>query len=145
MSKGSSDQFNGTIGSKKELIEALRKQGEKFNEKRLIFITRDINGKIVWLEEGNPGAGFYHMTHDAKTHRSHSKQLFNQFGINEKDIPHFIQKAIQSNKFIEDKKRGIRYYNVKGNDTHYLSIVVGSNGYIITAFPTRKSKIKRRN
>lgn len=84
MSKGSSGQFNGTIGSKKELIEALRKQGEKFNEKILIFITRDINGKIVWLEEGNPGAWFYHMTHDTKTHQSHSKQLFNQFGINEK-------------------------------------------------------------
>lgn len=56
MSKGSSGQFNGTIGSKKELIEALRKRSEKFNEKILIFITRDINGKIVWLEEGNPGA-----------------------------------------------------------------------------------------
>ena len=52
MSKGSSHLFSGTSGEGKALIAEVVASGEISPEK-VVMITRDPNGKIVWLETGN--------------------------------------------------------------------------------------------
>ncbi len=53
MSKGSSHLFSGTSGEGKALIAEVEASGEKISPEKVVMITRDPNGKIVWLETGN--------------------------------------------------------------------------------------------
>ena len=53
MSKGSSHLFSGTSGEGKALIAEVVASGEKISPEKVVMITRDPNGKIVWLETGN--------------------------------------------------------------------------------------------
>ena len=91
------------------------------------------DGSIAWLEQGTSSAGLEHIINN------HGLQ-FAQFGIGEEDIPGLIMDTL-SNKaptqYIPDlvKGGGQFIYNTLGDVEHDFSIVVGSNGYIITAFP----------
>ena len=57
----------GNAGSdgEKEIDENLKKElrnsNIKFNEKDMVFITRDKTGQIFWLENGNSSAGLKHI------------------------------------------------------------------------------------
>ncbi len=53
------------------LIEELRQSDAKFSREKMIFVTRDATGQIVWLEEGNKAAGLNHLK--ARGHMSSSQ------------------------------------------------------------------------
>ena len=71
----------------RELIDAVKARGDKISEKDVVFITKDKNGKIVWLEkghlasEGKLPSGLVHIKH----------KHFSQF--NDKGIPNNLIKG----------------------------------------------------
>lgn len=44
-----------------DLIQELKDNNIKFNENKIMRMTRDADGKVVWLEEGNSNAGYQHI------------------------------------------------------------------------------------
>ena len=116
------------------LFDELRSTGTKFSEEKTVGITRIASdGSIAWLEQGTSSAGLEHII------ENHGRQ-FAQFGIGEKDIPGLIMNTLGNKaptQYIPDlvKGGGQLIYNTLGDVEHDFSIVVGSNGYIITAFP----------
>ena len=96
MSKTNSGLFNTNPLSpiaKKAFIQELRNRGEKFNEEKIVFITKDATGQIIWLEKGNNLAGLEHIM------QRHEKDF-------KKALYYFI---IRSNPFVirHDKNRRI--------------------------------------
>ena len=64
MSKTSSGLFNTnplSSAEKMSFIQELRNRGEKFNEEKMEFISKDATGQIIWLEKGNNFAGLEHI------------------------------------------------------------------------------------
>ena len=50
MSKGDSLLFTGTSGEGRALIDEVIANGDKTSPEKVVMITRDPSGKIVWLE-----------------------------------------------------------------------------------------------
>ena len=78
MSKTNSGLFNTNPLSpiaKKAFIQELRNRGEKVNEEKIVFITKDATGQIIWLEKGNNLAGLEHIM------QRHEKDFKKALGI----------------------------------------------------------------
>jgi len=127
----SSDQKD--IESKPEsLMEELRNSGEKYSEEDIIFIVRQQNGKIAWLEKGKRTAGLEHII------RRHSKQ-FQDIGIKENLIPELIKEAIVNGKIIGKQGNGPTPGDIYAVDFMekklIIMISISDNGFIVTAHP----------
>ncbi len=93
------------------------------------MITRDPNGKIVWLESGNTKSGLEHIIN------KHGHE-FNGRGIANNDIPDYVLEAVyQGNVVGTQGKRNPRtiYEFVYNGKTQRIAVQVGSNGYIVGA------------
>ncbi len=129
MSKGNSHLFSGTSGAGKALIDEVVASGEKISPDKVVMITRDPTGRIVWLEKGNSTSGLQHIIDE------HSKE-FNGRGISNDDIPDYVLEAVyQGNVVGTQGKRNPRtiYEFVYDGKTQRIAIQVGSNGYIVGA------------
>ncbi len=129
MSKGSSHLFSGTSGEGKALIAEVVASGEKISPEKVVMITRDPNGKIVWLESGNTKSGLEHIIN------KHGHE-FNGRGIANNDIPDYVLEAVyQGNVVGTQGKRNPRtiYEFVYNGKTQRIAVQVGSNGYIVGA------------
>lgn len=129
MSKGSSHLFSGTSGEGKALISEVVASGEKISPEKVVMITRDPNGKIVWLESGNTKSGLEHIIN------KHGHE-FNGRGIANNDIPDYVLEAVyQGNVVGTQGKRNPRtiYEFVYNGKTQRIAVQVGSNGYIVGA------------
>lgn len=117
------------------LIEELRQSDAKFSREKMIFVTRDATGQIVWLEEGNKAAGLNHLKA-----RGHIEQLAKHFGIDEKAVPRVLRNVIRDGKLISNKlvNRGgrdgyERKYEYDGK--HIVLAAIGTNGFLVTVYP----------
>lgn len=129
MSKGDSHLFSGTSGAGKALIEEVVANGEKISPNKVVMITRDPTGRIVWLEKGNSTSGLQHIID------KHGKE-FNGRGISNDDIPTYVLEAVyQGNVVGTQGKRNPRtiYEFVYDGKTQRIAVQVGSNGYIVGA------------
>ena len=129
MSKGSSHLFSGTSGEGKALIAEVVASGEKISPEKVVMITRDPNGRIVWLETGNTKSGLEHIVN------KHGHE-FNGRGIANNDIPDYVLEAVyQGNVVGTQGKRNPRtiYEFVYNGKTQRIAVQVGSNGYIVGA------------
>ncbi len=127
-----------------EDIEYLSRCGVKYDKDSLVFVTRDKSGKPIWLEEGNTLSGLKHILDYADKGQGHADDFTKKFGVSRENIPKFIKDTITERKLISsapDPKGGTDYiYFYKGGN---IKIVIGGNGYIITAHPySRKEKRK---
>ena len=93
MSKGSSHLFSGTSGEGKALIDEVIANGYKISPEKVVLITRDPTGKIVWLEEGNSSSGLQHII-DRHGHE------FNGKGIANSDIPDYVLEAVYQGNIV---------------------------------------------
>ena len=121
------------FGCKPEtLLEELRNSGEKYNEKDIIFIVRQKNGKIAWLENGSKTAGLEHI-------KIRHAEEFENHGIKDALIPELIREAIVNGKIIGKQGNGSTPGDIYAVDfmrkKHIIMIVISSNGFIITAHP----------
>ena len=57
------------------LKKELRNNNIKFNEKDMVFITRDKTGQIIWLENGNSSAGLKHILDGKDGSPGHAKDF----------------------------------------------------------------------
>ena len=132
MSKGDSHLFSGTSGEGKALIDEVVANGEKISPDKVVLITRDPTGKIVWLEEGNSSSGLQHII-DRHGHE------FNGKGISNSEIPDYVLEAVyQGNIAGTQGKRNpprMVYEFTYNGQTQRIAIQVGSNGYIVGANP----------
>ena len=122
------------------LVAELEREKVKFNRNNMILITRDKTGQVVWLEEGNSGAGLKHMRE-----RGHINQLAKAFGISQDKVESYLHEIISSGTIVKNKLKPIgnrmgyeRVYYYEGN--YCVITAIGTNGFIISAYPRRYGK-----
>jgi len=131
MSKGSSHLFSGTSGEGKALINEVVASGEKITPEKVVMITKDPKGKVVWMETGNLSSGLEHIIN------KHGHE-FNGKGIANNDIPDYVLEAVyQGNVVGTQGKRNPRtvYEFTYNGQRQRIAIQVASNGYIVGANP----------
>jgi hypothetical protein len=115
---------------------------------KTLEVTKRADGKVVWLEEGLTEAeavafgvrpsGWKHIKERRKIVQGEENQFSDVFGAAYKDenkIKELIMKAAKDGQKVSNpKKNGLYEYTepVSGKTLH---LVIGSNGYIVTAFP----------
>lgn len=132
MSKGSSHLFSGTSGEGKALIDEVIANGDRISPDKVVLITKDPNGKIVWLEEGNSSAGLQHII------ERHGKE-FNGKGISNDELPDYVLEAVFQGNIIGTQgrrtpPRTVFEFTYNG-ETHRIAIQIGNNGFIVGANP----------
>ncbi|WP_239075194.1 T7SS effector LXG polymorphic toxin [Listeria seeligeri] len=116
----------------KKLIAKLEKDGVKISKEDVIRIKElPDDEKIIWLEKGNPSAGFEHILIE------HGEQFAKQ-GISKAELPDFLMTALEKGKIVgyQGKGEGRPIYEVVYNGKkHRVAITVGKNGFIVGANP----------
>lgn len=114
----------------RRLVAELQAAGTKISPESVIDIQRLADGRIVWLETGGVKSG---LTHILDRHASD----FIRKGVPAARIPTTILRALRDGKIVGHATDGtpIRALTVNG-ETLTIKVVVGSNGYIVSAFPT---------
>ena len=122
---------------REELIAQLRASGVKHNPYDILGIARLSDGKIVFLEIGNDGAGWQHI-------RKEHTENFAARGIPENQIIDAVMAAVINGRILGNQGRSRTVYEIELNGAiQYISVQVASNGYIVGANPTRKNLIRR--
>ena len=107
--------------------------GKKFNYNEVVAITKNSDGKLIWLEIGKEtgGKGSSGLRH-IESHASQSADV----GIEKEELPEFIITAVSEGKIIGTQGRTRNVYEIvyKGKNQR-VAIDVGSNGYIVGANP----------
>lgn len=123
----------------KKLIQELKDNNIKFNEKEVLFITKDKTNQTVWLEKGNENAGFEHIK------ARHGDDFVKAFNFNEDTLHESLYSVIKYGDVIDNHievRNGIpsitRVYNYEGK--YYLLTGIGTNGFIVSARPQKKEK-----
>ncbi|MGB5595536.1 MAG: hypothetical protein WBM32_18570 [Crocosphaera sp.] len=118
---------------KKRLIAELEKAQIKHTPENIIGITKDVNGKIIFLETGKAGQRGSGLLHILENHR----EDFFKRGITEEGIPDLIIKAVSEGMMIGIQGKSRIIYQVKINEVlQYVSLEISHNGYIVSANPT---------
>ena len=132
MSKSGIGLFKHTIGANRALMDELAAQGEKFSPEKIVGITKDPSGKIVWIEEGNSKSGLEHIVNE------HEKQ-FNGQGISTEEIPNYILEAVHQGNIVGTQGSGPRprtvYEVIYEGEPHHIAVQISDNGYIVSANP----------
>ena len=118
-------------------IALLKNSGVKFNEKNIVFATRDNKGMVVWLETGNKNSGLQHII------ANHGTDFQNVYGVEKKNIPGFIKNLVSSGHVLNERvvmkngKPGFeRIYEY--DNKHFTVSGIGINGYIVSVYPIRR-------
>lgn len=122
------------------LIDELEKTGAKYTKEDIVFITRDEQGRIVWLEKGNSSAGLEHILNGNGKSTGHAADFEKAFGVSRTEIPLLLKNIISNGKIVSDTIKAVngrtgyeRVYYYDG--VHYLMTGIGTNGFIVTAYP----------
>lgn len=151
---GTSPQGNLSQGSvdskvkeltKKHMIDQLTKAGVKFYPDDVLFVAKDKTGHLVWLEKGNKDAGLEHILHGNGRNIGHAADFKKALGLDSSQIPEYLQKVITYGSVISDTLKPIgnrmgfeRIYDYESN--YYIVTGIGTNGFIISAYPHRKGE-----
>ena len=105
----------------RNLISELARKEYKYNENDIIFIAKD--------------SGLEHIV------KNHGADFSNAYDIQKEEIALYLYNAITNGKVVKSIpskiKGGLdRIYEYDGN--YYTLVGMGDNGFIVTAFPTRK-------
>ena len=130
------------IIKKDPLLKKLVDSGTKINVKDVLFTTKDKTGMVVWLEK----SGLSHILDGNGTKPGHAQDFQKAFGISREKVSGHIKRVITRGKLVKSKLVPVsgdrmgyeRIYYYKGN--HYLVTGIGSNGYIVSAYPCKIKK-----
>jgi hypothetical protein len=121
--------------TREQLLAELKQKGVKFTEADVVEIGRDKTGLIVFLEKGNDKAGLQHIL------KRHSDE-FKKRGIEANNLPKVLIRLVTLASAREKTTQKGSTGRVKGytyNSKHFgkpIKVVVGANGFIVTAHPT---------
>lgn len=120
-----------------QLIDEVKNSGAKISEQDVVGITRTPDGSIDWLETGNPKAGLEHiMNGDGTPGDMGHAQDFANIGVEGEDnVSKLIIDTLRDETPVATRGNGqIFDVTIDGTERQIL-IVVGSNGFIVTAYP----------
>ena len=107
-----------------------------------MFITKDKTGQIVWLEKGNQSAGLEHILNGNGKSPGHAADFERAVGISRENLPSFLKCVISNGdvisnviKIVNNRKGYERIYQYNGK--HYVLTGIGTNGFIVTAYPVK--------
>ncbi len=120
---------------KAALLAALCQAGIKHIPEKVVRIAKRCDGKIIFLEEGKAGRRGSGLAHILEQHR----EDFARRGISENEIPDAVITAVTEGKFLGyqgtiEPRREI-YQIIFNEQTQYIAVTVGDNGYIVGANP----------
>lgn len=107
------------------------KNGVKFTPENLLRVEKMPNGKVVFLEKGKGGKGGSGFAHIIERHATD----FRNKGISENEIANVVMKAVSSGKVVGSNGSAPVYEIMHRGVKQYISVGVGSNGYIVRANP----------
>ena len=94
------------------------------------------------MESGSKSAGLEHILHGNGTTPGHASDFAKAFGVSESKVPEYLHRAITNGTVISNTEKPIgnrmgftRQYHYEGN--YYVVADIGSNGYIVSAYPKR--------
>lgn len=99
MSIGESDGrsfYSVPPGSARSLIIEAQAQGLNIDPEKVVGITRDSDGRIVWLETGQGGSRGSGLAHIIERHGDQ----FNSRGISNSELPAYLLQAIHTGKIV---------------------------------------------
>lgn len=140
--------------ARKQMIQPLIDANVKFNEKYVLFVTKDQSGQLVWLETGNDNGGLKHILDgNGKDKKGHVIDFEDKHGINRDEIANHIRDFISNGKIeysiltIRKGREGYeKLFSMDGK--YYLVSGIGTNGFVVSAYPIREKIAKaliRRN
>ena len=140
MGSGSSGGYYNTKGasaSSEALVKQLEQGGVKFSKKDMVFVTKDKTGQVVWLEKGNASSGLQHIV------SRHANDFQSKHGVSKSQISNHLNDVFTSGKVEYSRitqKNGRPGYErlYSHNGKYYLLTGVGTNGYIVSAYPINK-------
>lgn len=118
-------------GLNSNLLDELANSGVKYNPDDIVAITKTVDGKLVWLENGTDTAGLNHIITE------HADDFLNK-GIMQEQISDYIMNALENGKIVEYQGRGTGrpiYEFTYNGEIHKVAITVGNNGFIVGANP----------
>ena len=140
MGSGISGGYSNTKGassSSEALVKQLEQSGVKFSKKDMVFVTKDKTGQVVWLEKGNESSGLQHIV------SRHADDFQSKHGVSKSQISNHLNDVFTSGKVeysrITQKNGRAGYERLYSyNGKYYLQTGVGTNGYIVSAYPISK-------
>lgn len=140
MGSGISGGYSNTKGassSSEALVKQLEQSGVKFSKKDMVFVTKDKTGQVVWLEKGNESSGLQHIV------SRHADDFQSKHGVSKSQISNHLNDVFTSGKVeysrITQKNGRTDYERLYSyNGKYYLQTGVGTNGYIVSAYPISK-------
>ena len=126
-------------------IDEMKNKGVQFSEDNVVMTAKDRDGNLMWLETGNEHAGLKHLLQGNGKTPGHANDFKNAFDVSPAQVPSLIKSIISDGTLVVNRERKLangrigfeRVYSVNGK--HYLLIGVGTNGFIVTAYPVEIS------
>ncbi len=118
-------------GSAAALISEAQARGLSISPDKVVGITRNPEGKLVWLEAGNGGIGGSGLAHIIEEHG----RQFNGQGIGNSEIPGYLLQAVQTGKVVGMQGSRPIYEFTYNGTRRRVAITVSDNGYIVGANP----------
>ena len=107
------------------LMEELSRSGVRYTPENVRMVTKDKEGKLMWLETGDDFSGETHIL------RRHKKELA-QRGID--DISSVLKELISGEPLQKGANHRGRYAIFQYNGNEY-KVIYGTNGYIVSFYP----------
>ena len=123
------------------LVEEVVAAGHKISPADVVQIARAPDGRVVWLERGDGRAGLSHIL------RAGRIRDFTDCGVPYAEIPGFAVRAVTHGNVARAVRDGGDAYDVDlgGGRSVKVVVAVGSNGYIVSAYPlTRRAENRLR-
>lgn len=109
----------------KKLMQELADSGVKYNADEVVMVTKNADGKLIWLEQGNSKSGLKHIL---DRHASN----FADKGVT--DIPRFLQETMNTIPVKSGKSSKGLFADYIMNENRYR-VAYGTNGYIVSFYP----------
>lgn len=111
------------VGKTKELLKELAESGVKYTEEDVIFVYKNSDGLLMWLEKGTESAGLEHIL------AKHAKEFED---VN--DVPALLKSVLETAPI----KSGItdvgKFSDYVFDGTTYR-VAYGTNGFIVSFYP----------
>lgn len=128
-----------------ELFNILESQNADIVVKESIFIVKDKDGQLVWIDSGNSNAGMKHIID------RHSIDFYCKYGIKKSELPEFLRTLVEKGEITDSKKTqlGNGHFRIdkiyKYKNKYVVVGGLGDNGFLVTAYPYGKEKFNEKN
>ena len=122
-----SASYKAAVDNTDELFGELSAAGTKYTKENTMWICRNPDGKICWLETGTDNAGFKHILN------GHPVSSFSSFNVSsEVGVSSLIYDVVSTQTPVGTYGADGLVYAYGGNK--YLTVVISTNGYVVNAY-----------